>query len=338
MSHAHLLVLECGPATGLQDGGRLGYQRQGLSGSGPMDRLALAAANALVGNAPGLAAVELALSGARLRAVGGAVRLALAGAPFGLSIDGETLGDHHSLCLPEGATLALTPPRQGLFAYLAVAGGIDVPDSLGSRALHLRAALGGIDGRALRAGDRLPVAASADALPDRALDPLPLDAEEPVRVVLGPQADHFPDDAVASFLAAPYTVSNRADRMGYQLDGPPVRHGDRGFNIVSDATVAGSVQVPGSGLPIILMADRQTTGGYPKIATVISADLRRVAQRRPGERLRFAPVTVDHAVGLAREAAALKAGLPGQLRSVVSRDERLMAANLAGNAVDALAP
>ncbi|WP_245516386.1 biotin-dependent carboxyltransferase family protein [Methylobacterium segetis] len=338
MSRAHLLVLECGPATGLQDGGRPGYQRQGLSGSGPMDRLALAAANALVGNAPGVAALELALTGARLRAAGGSVRLALAGAPFGLSIDGEAVGDHRSFQVPDGATLVLRPPRQGLFAYLAVAGGIHVPESLGSRALHLRAALGGLEGRNLRAGDRLPVATCTDAAPDRALVPLPLDADEPVRVVLGPQADHFPDEAVADFLATPYTVSNRADRMGYQLDGQTIRHGGRGFNIVSDATVPGSVQVPGSGLPIILMADRQTTGGYPKIATVISADLRRVAQRRPGEPLRFAPVSVDRAVALAREAAALQAGLAGRLGPVTSREERLMEANLAGDAVDALAP
>ncbi|MER2266323.1 5-oxoprolinase subunit C family protein [Methylobacterium oxalidis] len=338
MSGAHLLVLACGAATGLQDGGRSGYQRQGLSGSGAMDRLALAAANALVGNPPETVAVELALAGARLRAVGGAVRLALAGAPFALSLDGEPVGDHRSFCLREGATLALAPPRRGVFAYLAVAGGIPVPESLGSRALHLRAGLGGVEGRPLRAGDRLPVGAPAGAGADRTIDLLPLDPEAPVRVVPGPQADHFPDAAVAAFLSATYTVSNRADRMGYQLDGPAVAHGERGFNIVSDATVAGSIQVPGSGLPIVLMADRQTTGGYPKIATVISADLRRVAQRRPGEPLRFEAVSVERAVALAREAAAARAALPGRLRAVISREERLMAANLAGNAVDALAP
>lgn len=331
---AHLLLLDCGPQASVQDGGRPGFQRQGLSPSGPMDALAMAAANALAGNPAGTAVLELALAGARLRAVGGPVRLALAGAPFGMSVEGEPMADHRSFTLAEGAELVLTPPRAGVFACLAVAGGPDLPDILGSRAFHRRAGLGGLENRSLRAGDRIPVA-SAGSRRERALAPLPLDADEPVRVVLGPQQERFTQGGIATLLGAAFTVSGQADRMGIALEGPAVEHGPEGFNIVSDATVFGSVQVPGSGRPIVLMADRQTTGGYPKIATVISADLRRLAQRRPGDAVRFRAVSVAEAVRLARARAAFTDALGANLLPVSTREERLMEANVAGAAVDA---
>lgn len=332
---AHLLVLDCGPATSIQDAGRTGFQRQGLSPSGPMDALALAAANALVGNPPGTAGIEFALAGGRFRAVGGAVRLAFAGAPFGLRVAGEPMAGHRSFTLAEGEELALSSPREGVFAMLAISGGIDLPEALGSRAFHRRAGIGGLDGRALAAGDRLPVG-SPPAGPDLALNPLALDTAKPIRVVLGPQEERFTRTGLATFLDGTFTVSASADRMGYALDGPAIEHGPEGFNIVSDATVFGSVQVPGGGRPIVLMADRQTTGGYPKIATVISADLGRIAQRRPGAPIRFAAVSVEEAVRLARERAALAAAMPQRLTPVMSQEERLMRANLAGAAIDAL--
>ncbi|KQQ12140.1 urea amidolyase [Methylobacterium sp. Leaf123] len=323
-------------AASLQDGGRRGYLRFGLSASGPMDPLAFAAANHLVGNPADAAALELGLAGASLRVEGGAVRLALAGAPSGLRLDGEPLAAHRSFVLREGSELTVERPREGVFAYLAAAGGFPVGSVMGSRALHQRAALGGLEGRACREGDRLPLAAPASYEADHSLDPIPLERAAPIRVVLGPQDDLFSQAGLATFLAETFTVSNRADRMGYQLDGPAIAHGAGGFNIVSDATVAGSVQVPGSGRPIVLLADRQTTGGYPKIATVISADLRRIAQRRPGEPVRFASVDLAAATRLAREAAARIAALNTRLRPVGGEAERLMAANLAGAAVDAL--
>lgn len=325
-------------AASLQDGGRRGYLRFGLSASGPMDRLAHAAANRLVGNDPDAAAIELGLAGARLRVEGGAVRLALAGAPSLLRLDGEIIASHRSFVLREGSELVVERPREGVFATLAAGGGFAVPPVMGSRSLHQRAALGGLEGRPLREGDRLPLAPSPPGgAAEQALDPVPLEREAPIRVVLGPQDDLFPEAGLAAFLSGDFTVSNRADRMGYQLDGPAIAHGPGGFNIVSDATVAGSVQVPGSGRPIVLLADRQTTGGYPKIATVISADLRRIAQRRPGETVRFVAVDLAAATRLARERGALLAGLAARLRPVVAgAAERLMAANLAGEAVDAL--
>lgn len=324
-------------AASLQDRGRHGFLRFGLSASGPMDPLAFAAANVLVGNEPEAAAIELGLAGASVRAEGGAVRLALAGAPSALRLDGEPIAAHRSFVLREGAELTIERPREGVFATLAAAGGFSVPAVMGSRALHQRAGLGGLDGRALREGDRLPLNAVPPASEaERCLDPVPLERDAPIRVVPGPQDDHFSESGLATFLGQAFTVSNRADRMGYQLDGPAIEHGPGGFNIVSDATVAGSVQVPGSGRPIVLLADRQTTGGYPKIATVISADLRRIAQRRPGEAVRFEAVDLATATRLARARAAALAGLAARLRPVESEAERLMAANLAGAAVDAL--
>ncbi|KQT58219.1 urea amidolyase [Methylobacterium sp. Leaf456] len=330
----HLLRLS--GAASIQDGGRPGFLRDGLSASGPMDRLAHAAANILVGNPPDAAAIEWGLASATLRAEGGPVRLALAGACGPLRCDGEPLADHRSFLLREGAELTLGRPRAGVFATLAVAGGLALRPVLGSVALHRRAALGGLDGRPLREGDRLPLAGPVPAgEADVGLDPVPLESDRSIRVVLGPQDDLFTSDGLATFLQSIFTVSGQADRMGYQLDGPAIAHGAGGFNIVSDATVMGSVQVSGTGRPIVLMADRQTTGGYPKIATVISSDIRRIAQRRPGEPVRFEAVDLATARTLAQVRAAALDALPKNLRPVEGEAERLMAANVAGAAVDA---
>jgi biotin-dependent carboxylase-like uncharacterized protein len=337
-----LAVLACTGAASLQDAGRRGYQRQGLSASGPMDALALAAANVLVGNPTGTVAIEFGLGGGRFRQEGGEAWLALAGAPCALRVDGVPVPDHRAFLLADGSSLVVEPPRRGVYAYLAVAGGFAVPEILGSRSLHQRAGLGGLDGRVLRVGDRLDgIGAPGGERPPgvhASLDPLPLDGEAPVRVVLGPQDDHFPPEALATFSEAAFSVSHRADRMGIQLDGPALAHGRHGYNIVSDATVMGAVQVPGSGRPIVLMADRQTTGGYPKIATVISADLRRVAQRRPGEAIRFRPIALADAFALARERMAVIADLPRLARAHGTwMAESLASANLAGVAFDAFA-
>lgn len=342
MSGTHLEVIACGPATGLQDRGRFGWQRYGVSSSGAMDSLALAAANALVGNPPGTAAVEFVLMGGRFRVAGGPARLAVAGADPTLAVDGTPGAPGRSLTLDDDQVLDVGAMRAGTFAYLAVAGGFAATPALGSLSLQARAGLGGIEGRGLRAGDRLPLClAGAPAGPELVLPALPLDGDAPVRVVLGPQDDHFPPLSIATFLGATYRVGREADRMGYRLSGPPIPHGPQGFNIISDGIVAGSVQVPGSGEPIVLMADRQTTGGYPKIATVISADLRRLAQRRPGDPVRFEEVTIEEAQGIARARAAEIAGLPALTRPAIAgaglASDVLLALNLAGAATDALA-
>lgn len=337
MRPARLTIVRCGGLVSLQDGGRRGYQRYGLSASGAMDPLAMAAANVLVGNAKDAACIEFGLGGAALRAEGGPVRLALAGAVGAARLDGHALLGSRSFLLSPGCELIVEPPSEGAFGYLALAGGFFAEAILGSRSLHLRAKLGGLHGRPLRPGDAFPVDAPQDG-PDRALDAVPLDRENPIRVLLGPQQGHFTGDGVATLLGGRFAVSHQADRMGYRLDGPRIAHGPGGYNIVSDGTVAGSIQVPGNGLPIVLMADRQTTGGYPKIATVISADLRRLAQRRPGNCVRFEAVDLATATAAARERAAAIAILPGRMRDPAALEiERLSAANLAGEAVDAFA-
>jgi biotin-dependent carboxylase-like uncharacterized protein len=231
--------------------------------------------------------------------------------------------------------------QAGVYAYLAIAGGIDLPLQLGSLSLHQRAALGGFHGRAFEPGDRIPLRLTAPPEgPLLSLDPVPIEAQAPIRVVLGPQDDYFTAAGLETLLSSSYAVSQEADRMGYRLTGPKIEHA-QGFNIVSDGIVSGSIQVPGSGEPIIMMADRQTTGGYPKIATVISADLRVVAQRRPGDALRFQAISMVEAQRLARERVAEIAALPSLARPVrggLPPIEELLALNLAGAAVDAMAP
>jgi biotin-dependent carboxylase-like uncharacterized protein len=335
-----LVVTRCGPMTSLQDGGRIGWQRYGITTSGAMDRLALATANALVGNAPGAGAIEFALVGGTFTVEGGVVRLALVGASCALTCDGAPVAPATSFRLEPGRMLTVGPAEAGVYAYLAVAGGFALPLALGSLSLHARAGIGGLSGRALQAGDRLPLNLSeAAAGPDLSLPPPPLDAQAPIRIVLGPQDDHFTPAGLATFLGETFRVSREADRMGYRLSGPRIEHA-RGANIVSDGIVAGSVQVSGSGEPIVMMADRQTTGGYPKIATVVSADLRRLAQRRTGQAVRFRSVTVEEGQRLARELARECAALAARARPLGGLPplEELLSLNLAGDAVDARAP
>jgi biotin-dependent carboxylase-like uncharacterized protein len=212
-----------------------------------------------------------------------------------------------------------------------VAGGFATPLELGSRSTHVRSGLGG---GPLRAGDRLPIARDkAPAGADVAIDPAALPyLDGAIRVVLGPQDDRFTAEGIATFLSGEYALTAEADRMGYRLDGPEIEHRD-GFNTISDTILTGSIQVPGTRKPIVLMADRQTTGGYPKIATTATASLPSLAQMKPGDRLRFAAVGVAEARALlARQVEAMRA-LPAALRPVL-RDastltsEALLAANL----------
>lgn len=334
-----LVVDACGPMTSLQDAGRFGFQRFGVSSSGAMDRLALGMANALVGNPPGAGAIEFMLLGGALRVEGGSARMAVAGAPCGMAVDGARAICTASFTLRPGQKLALGTAERGVFFYLAVAGGFAVLPALGSLSLQPRAGIGGLDGRPLWPGDRLDVVLdAAPPGPEATLDPAPLDLDAVVRVVLGPQDDYFSPEGIATLLSAPYAVSREADRMGYRLTGPAIQH-SRGFNIVSDGIVGGSIQVPGSGEPIVTMADRQTTGGYPKIATVISADLRLVAQRRTGERVRFQAIGIEEAQAIARDGAEALRSLATRTRPVrggLPGSEELLALNLAGAAVDAL--
>src|SRR5205085_1571413 len=270
-----LIVSEIGPASSVQDGGRHGAQRYGLTPSGAMDQLALAAANVLVGNTPFAAAIEIGPFGAAFTAREGAVRVAVAGASRNTDISGRAVALDASMTLADGQTLTLGFARGGSFSYLAIEGGIFGEPMFGSLAVNARAGLGSPYPRSLQAGDELQVAVASGAAECRI--ELPAVTGAPIRVVMGPQDDEFSDEAKARFLASEWKISATSDRMGYRLEGPEIQH-LHGHNIVSDGTVNGSIQVPGNGAPIVLMPDRGTSGGYPKIATVITADFGRFAQ------------------------------------------------------------
>lgn len=328
-----LRALVPGPSSTVQDAGRVGWQRFGVSVAGAMDTVSLAVANALVGNPAGEAAVEVTLGPAVFAAEGGPVRVALAGGDFPLEIDGAPAEALRSHRLEPGQVLRIGPARSGMRAYLAVAGGLAVEPVMGSRSVHARS---GLSGQPLAAGDALPLRAAAGDGPALAVPPgLRPPVSDVVRVVMGPQDDHFTPEAVALFLGAEYEVTGRSDRMGYRLSGPRLEHA-RGADIVSDAIAPGSIQVPGSGEPILLMADRQTTGGYPKIATAIGADLPRLAQCRPGERLRFRAVTVEAAHAARAMLADWLRDLPGRLVPVLGSldSARLLSLDLVGGVTD----
>lgn len=293
-------VVDAGVAVTVQDGGRPGYRSIGVPLSGALDPWLLAAANALLGNAADAAALEVPLAGPTLKAVSGTVRVALGGEVEGRLISARgsvrPVPAWHTATLFPGDTLQVGGVARGV-AYVAVGGGVAVPVQLGSRATYLRAALGGVHGRALARGDRLPCARlHGDPWLEYRAREAPPRADGPIRVILGPQDDHFTADALANFLGRPYRVSRDMDRMGMRLDGPALEHSARGAEIVSDGVTPGAIQVPASGLPIVLLADCQTSGGYPKIATVIRADLGRLGQLRPGDEIRFRSVSHAEAV------------------------------------------
>lgn len=336
-----LRILGCGPGTSIQDRGRFGWHRQGITSSGAADQMALAAANALVGNPPGTEALELVFCGAVLEVLEGPARLALAGAPMPMRLGGRAIPDHTSFVIEPGQRLDIGAAVAGVYAILAVEGGFAIPVALGSKSLHRRAGIGGIDGRTLAAGTIIPLTFAAPSPRANATLPqLPIAADQPLRVVLGPQQGYATATGLANFLASDFTVTNEVDRMACRLAGPQIALAG-GFNIVSDGIVPGSVQIPGSGLPIVMLADRQTTGGYPKIATVITPDLRLLVQKRPGEPVRFAAITIEDAEAAARRHATDLAGLPrGVTETAACQLDScaLLSINLAGSAASAFDP
>jgi biotin-dependent carboxylase-like uncharacterized protein len=331
-----LVISAIGPASSVQDGGRPGSQRYGLTPSGAMDRLALAVANSLVGNTPFAAAIEVGPFGASFTAREGAVRVALAGAARNADTAKRPAAFDTSMTLADGETLTLGFARGGSFSYLAIEGGVRGEPMFGSLSVNARAGLGSPYPRPLQAGDELQAGPASGAV-ERRIE-LPAMSDGPIRVVLGPQDDEFDEDAKKLFLDSEWKISATSDRMGYRLEGPIIRH-LHGHNIVSDGTVNGSIQVPGNGAPIVLMPDRGTSGGYPKIATLISADLGRFAQIPAGHDFRFKAVSMAEAQGEARKFAELLRALPDRLRDIESFDlniEALQDANVAGSAVSAI--
>ena len=298
MTTPTLKIIQPGMLSTIQDRGRYGYQRSGMPTAGAMDTFALRAANALLGNDDNAACIEATVLGPRIEILAD-TRIAVAGANVSPRLDGEPVPMWHAVPVSKGSRLEFRSPKDGMRAYLAVAGGIDVPLVMGSRATYMKAAIGGIEGRPLRAGDILNTLASDTA--DPAILPAITDEEAPtygsnheLRVVLGPQRQAFTQEGIDTFLNSTYTVSINSDRMGYRLEGEPIEHTD-GPDVISDGTPLGAIQVPGDGQPIILLADRGTTGGYTKIATVISPDLSKVAQAMPGHTITFRSVSIEEA-------------------------------------------
>ena len=317
-----LVVLQPGLQTAVQDLGRMGSQRLGIPVSGALDPLALRAANVVAGNPQGLAGLEMAAVGPTLQVDADSVRVALAAAEGTFLLVARADGSRlelsrlQSIRLARGDQLRVGAVKGSAVAYLAIEGGFALPAFLGSQSTYVRGGFGGLAGRALVAGDELPlVRASAEARPEQRLERLDLEPARTARVVLGPQDDYFTREAVAALLGSPYVVTREADRMGMRLAGPKLEHA-KGYNIVSDGIAPGSIQVPGSGQPIVLLADRQTTGGYPKIATVISADLAGMGRLLPGMAVRFSASTVREAQEARRALEAEMAILRQRLSTV----------------------
>lgn len=290
-------VLHPGLLTTVQDLGRTGYQRFGVSVSGAVDPRSAAVANILAGNPDGEAVLECTVLGPQLRFDAPAV-IAVTGADLGPTLDGVPVENYRALRVQAGQTLRFTGPKCGCRAYLAVSGGLDVPEVMGSRSTYMKAKIGGWHGRKLEKGDVLPLRAPGTepkALKNRALAPeFRGRSEYTLRVVMGPQDDAFTPGGVSAFLSGVYTVTPEFDRMGCRMEGPEIEH-NGSADILSDGIAFGAVQVPDSGQPIVMLADRQTTGGYTKIANVISADFRILGQLKSGDRVRFEKVSLSAA-------------------------------------------
>ena len=290
-------ILSPGLLSTIQDLGRFGYQASGFAPTGAADTLSMKRANALVGNEPGEAVLEMMLLGVTARFHTACV-IALTGADMAPKINGSDVENGAALRVDAGDVLELSGTRDGMGCYLAVAGGFDIPLVMGSRSTGMRFGVGGFKGRKLMRGDVIRLRAPATDLSEiecRRLPSRPVFSRHVVlRAVPGPQDDMFSEEELNGFFSLPYSVTNATDRMGIRLEGKPIVSKNTS-DIISDGTVFGAVQVPSGGQPIILMADRQTTGGYAKIATVITADLPRAAQMRPGNTVRFMRVSVEQA-------------------------------------------
>ncbi len=303
-----LRIIRPGIFSTVQDLGRFGFQRFGMPVSGAMDPLALRVANRLVGNPDRAAGLECTVTGPEILFDGEAV-IAITGADLSPAVNGTPVPAWTAIAVKAESVLSFGLRRTGARAYLAVAGGIDVPVILGSRSTHTRSGTGGLAGRSVVEGDVLHAASPPADVARRIGQTLPAPARpryEPapqLRMILGPQVHEFKPEAVDRLLSEPYTISPEADRMGYRLSGAPLPH--RGMaDMITDATPAGSIQVQASQQPILLMADHQTTGGYPKIAVVISVDLPLAGQLIPGDQMRFVLVDAAEASRLVRACLA----------------------------------
>ena len=295
-------VQEPGLFTTVQDLGREGFGPLGVSASGAADAISLRLGNRLVGNAEGAAGLEMTLLGGTFLFPEGAV-IALAGSDFGATLDGKPVELWTAFESRPGQRLRLGPTRSGARCYLCVRGGIAVKLFLGSASTHILSGLGGYDGRALRKGDVLNIGAASVSTRERRLSARALNELQPrkiLRVTPGPQSDWFPESSQRLFFASTYRVAEESNRMGLRLEGVPIP-APAGGRMISEGVALGAVQVPEGGLPIILFVEQQTTGGYPKIANVISGDFHSLGQLRPRDEIRFEQVDWETARALLRK-------------------------------------
>ncbi len=303
-----LRILRAGPFCTVQDSGRHGFLRFGVTPAGPMDWISFATANAMIGNKPGAAVVEVGPSGLAF-AVDAPLRIAIAAPGFRVLRAGSAVPSHVVFTCLAGMRVDVQPGPWGVWGYVALAGGVAGSPVMGSLSTHLRS---GIGAAALALGDTVQAARYDRDGPDRCHLQPAVDAAARIRYVPGPQDDMFHTDALTNDT---FRLSPQSDRMAYRLNGPPLR-ARGGHDIVSDGIAIGAIQVPGDGQPFVLMADRQPTGGYPKIGTVIRADLPRLAQMRAGQQVRFEAVQVGAAVTALRLATAQIEGVPRQMRDM----------------------
>lgn len=291
---AGITILNPGLLTTVQDGGRIGYQAFGVSVSGVMDPRAMNIANILVGNDDNEAVLECTMMGPQIRFDVSNV-IAVTGGDLGASIDGQPIPTYRAVKVQAGQTLRFTGLRGGCRAFIAFAGGLDIPLVMGSRSTYMKAKIGGLEGRKLQKDDVIGFRDPKETIHNfdiRGFTPEFVPRKEyTIRVILGPQDDMFTEEGVKTFLTETYTVTPEFDRMGCRLDGPVIEH-KNGGDIISDGIAFGAVQVPSAGKPIIMLADRQTTGGYTKIANVITADFRLLAQMKAGDKVRFEKTSI----------------------------------------------
>ncbi|MFD0981417.1 5-oxoprolinase subunit C family protein [Tropicimonas aquimaris] len=316
MSRA-LIIHRGGPNLTVQDLGRPGYLVSGVSRGGAADRLALAEGAVLLGQPEGLAALEMVGMGGEFEATED-MRIALTGAPMRARLDGVRLAWNASHLLPQGARLAIGGAESGSYGYLHVGGGIATPERLGSRSAHLAAGIFG----PVHSGCELPVGPDTRAQVGYRLDPQPRFEGGTVRLVPSLQTERFPEAELKRFQATEFHRDTRGNRMGVRLlfDGPGF-HDETGLSVLSEVIVPGDVQITGDGTPFVLLAECQTTGGYPRIGTVLPADLPRVAQASAGTSLRFVFATRQEARAIERAEAQRRAGLRGGLSPLIRQVE-----------------
>jgi len=310
-----LEVIDVSGLATIQDSGRKGWRRFGVPTSGPMDVFAFHAANALAGNPSNFAVVEIGLGEITFRSLQDCI-IAVAGTGYNLSIYLWEFPLWSSFFVRGGWTIRFNKMDDGVWAYLAIAGGVQTQPKLGSRSTYLRGAFGGLEGRPLQAGDRIPTGKPLRALDHLAARTLPTEArpsysDQPIiDIIMGPQTKCFSDKSIETFLSSEYSISLTSDRMGYRLEGPVLTHRGK-TELISEGITFGAIQVPSNGQPIVMTADCPTTGGYPKIAAVTSADLPLLAQCVPNKsKIRFRETTIAKAQ---RKYRALMNGLASSI-------------------------